>query len=192
MIIYPYYSWPSNDHVINHYEAIAEAIDIPVVIYNIPKRTARNLEPEATIELARHPNIAGIKESAGDIDQLYQLLDRTRDLEFDVLSGYDSQAFSTLTLGGTGVTSVAANVFPETVCALYDAARAGDMQRCRELHEETLAMEAAMNLQTIPIAVKAALDLIDVHDPYVRPPLYDADPDTRDELESFLAERDPA
>lgn len=192
LIIYPYYSWPANDHVVRHYEEIADAIDIPVVIYNIPKRTARNLEPDATVRLAEHPNIVGIKESAGDINQIYELLQRTQDMDFDVLSGYDSQALSTITLGGTGITSVAANVFPETVCELYDAAKDGDLARGRELHEEILELETAMNLQTIPIAVKTALDILDVHGPHLRPPLYEASKETREELEAFLAERDPA
>jgi len=175
---------------VRHYEAIADAVDIPVVPYNIPKRTARNLEPDATVRLAEHPNIVGIKESAGDISQIYELLHRTRDMDFDILSGYDSQALSTLTLGGTGITSVAANVFPETVCELYDAARAGDLERGRELHEEILEMESMMNLQTIPVAVKAALDIIGVHERHVRPPLYEASGETREELESFLAARE--
>jgi 4-hydroxy-tetrahydrodipicolinate synthase len=191
LVIYPYYSWPANDHVVRHYEAIADAVDIPLVIYNIPKRTARNLEPDATVHLAEHPNIAGIKESAGDINQIYELLQRTRDMEFDVLSGYDSQALSTISIGGTGITSVAANVFPETVCALYGAAIEGDLQRGRELHEEILEMESAMNLQTIPVAVKTALDIIGVHGPHVRPPLYSADDETREQLESFIADRNP-
>lgn len=192
LVIYPYYSWPSNDHVVHHYEAIADAVDVPLVIYNIPKRTARNLEPDATVRLAEHPNIRGIKESAGDINQIYELLQRTRDMEFDVLSGYDSQALSTITLGGTGITSVAANVFPETVCDLYEAAQTGNLERGRELHEEVLEFEAAMNLQTIPVAVKAALDILGVHESHVRPPLYEADPETWEQLESFLADRDPA
>jgi 4-hydroxy-tetrahydrodipicolinate synthase len=192
LVIYPYYSWPSNDHVVRHYEAIADAVDVPLVIYNIPKRTARNLEPDATVRLAEHPNIRGIKESAGDINQIYELLQRTRDMEFDVLSGYDSQALSTITLGGTGITSVAANVFPETVCDLYEAAQTGNLERGRELHEEVLELETAMNLQTIPVAVKAALDILGVHESHVRPPLYEADPETREQLESFLADRNPA
>ncbi|WP_435181307.1 4-hydroxy-tetrahydrodipicolinate synthase [Halorussus sp. AFM4] len=192
LIIYPYYSWPSNEHVVRHYEAIADAIDIPLVIYNIPKRTARNLEPDATVRLAEHPDIAGIKESAGDINQIYELLRRTHDMEFDVLSGYDSQALSTLTLGGTGITSVAANVFPETVCELFEAAREGELERGRQLHEEILEIETAMNLQTIPVAVKAALDIVGVHGPHVRPPLYEADQDTREKLEDFLDDREPA
>jgi 4-hydroxy-tetrahydrodipicolinate synthase len=192
LVIYPYYSWPSNEHVINHYEAIADAVDIPLVIYNIPKRTARNLEPEATVQLAEHPNIAGIKESAGDINQIYELLQRTRRMDFDVLSGYDSQAISTLPIGGTGITSVAANVFPGTVCDLYEAAKGGNRDRARELHEEILEIEAAMNLQTIPVAVKAALDIIGVHEAHVRPPLYEASMETRRELEEFISSRDPA
>lgn len=192
LVIYPYYSWPSNEHVINHYEAIADAVDIPLVIYNIPKRTARNLEPDAAVQLAEHPNIAGIKESSGDINQIYELLQRTRGMDFDVLAGYDSQAVSALPIGGTGVTSVAANVFPRTVCDLYEAAQQQNGEQARELHEEILDIEAAMNLQTIPVAVKAALDIIGVHEAHVRPPLYEASPETRSELEEFISERNPA
>ncbi|MFB6108392.1 MAG: 4-hydroxy-tetrahydrodipicolinate synthase [Haloplanus sp.] len=189
LVIYPYYSWPSNDNVVRHYEAIADAVDIPIVIYNIPKRTARNLEPDATVRLARHPNIAGIKESAGDMNQIFELLKRTRDLEFDVLSGYDSQALATLLMGGTGVTSVAANVFPETVVTLYEAATNRNVERGLETHEEILEIEEMMNLETIPIAVKAALDILCVHDATVRPPLYEASDETRATLEEFIEAR---
>jgi 4-hydroxy-tetrahydrodipicolinate synthase len=186
LIIYPYYSWPANDNVVRHYEAIADAVDIPIVIYNIPKRTGRNLEPDATVRLAEHSNIAGIKESAGDINQMFELLKRTRDMDFDVLSGYDSQALATILLGGTGVTSVAANVFPETVVELYEAAVDQNLDTGLRAHEEILEMEAMMNLETIPIAVKAALDILDVHDATVRPPLYEASDETRATLETFI------
>jgi 4-hydroxy-tetrahydrodipicolinate synthase len=186
LVIYPYYSWPANENVVRHYEAIADAADIPIVIYNIPKRTGRNLEPDATVRLAEHPNIAGIKESAGDINQLFELLKRTRDMDFDVLSGYDSQALATILLGGTGVTSVAANVFPETVVDLYEAAVNQDLEAGLQAHEAILEMEEMMNLETIPIAVKAALDITGVHGATVRPPLYEASEETRATLAAFV------
>jgi len=189
LIIYPYYSWPTNDNVVRHYEAIADAVDIPIVIYNIPKRTGRNLEPDATVRLAEHPNIAGIKESAGDMNQMFELLKRTRDMDFDVLSGYDSQALPTILMGGTGITSVAANVFPETVVELYEAASNQDIEAGIRAHEEILEMEEMMNLETIPIAVKAALDIKGVHDATVRPPLYEASDETRATLQAFLETR---
>jgi 4-hydroxy-tetrahydrodipicolinate synthase len=189
LVIYPYYSWPANDNVVRHYEAIADAVDIPIVIYNIPKRTGRNLKPDATVRLAEHPNIAGIKESAGDINQIFELLKRTRELDFDVVSGYDSQALTTILLGGTGVTSVAANVFPETVVALYEAAVDRNLDEGLRAHEEILEMEEMMNLETIPIAVKAALDTMGVHGPTVRPPLYEASDETRATLEAFIEAR---
>lgn len=189
LIIYPYYSWPTNDNVVRHYEAIADAVDIPIVIYNIPKRTGRNLEPDATVRLAEHPNIAGIKESAGDINQSFELLKRTRNMDFDVLSGYDSQALATILLGGTGVTSVAANVFPETVVDLYEAAMKGSLEAGLRAHEAILDMEEMMNLETIPIAVKAALDIEGIHGATVRPPLYKASDETRATLEAFIDDR---
>lgn len=189
LVIYPYYSWPTNENVIRHYEAIADAVDIPIVIYNIPKRTGRNLKPDAAVELAAHPNIAGLKESSGDMNQMFELLKRTRSLEFDVLAGYDSQALPTILMGGTGVTSVAANVFPETVVDLHRAAVNRDIDAGLRHHEDVLEMEEMMNLETIPISVKTALDLLGVHGPTVRPPLYQASADTRATLETFLDER---
>jgi 4-hydroxy-tetrahydrodipicolinate synthase len=189
LVIYPYYSWPTNDHVIGHYEAIADSVDIPIVIYNIPKRTGRNLEPDAAVELANHPNIAAIKESSGDMNQMFEVLKRTRDLDFDVLAGYDSQALPTILMGGTGVTSVAANVFPETVVNLYQAAADRDIDTGLRYHEEILEMEEMMNLETIPVSVKAALDILGVHGSNVRPPLYEASAETKATLESFLEGR---
>jgi len=189
LVIYPYYSWPTNDNVVRHYKAIADAADIPIVIYNIPKRTGRNLEPDATVELAAHPNIAGIKESAGDMNQMFELLRRTRDINFDVLSGYDSQAFPTILMGGTGVTSVAANVFPETVVNLYEAATDQAIESGIQYHEDILDIETMMNLETIPISVKAALSIMDVHEPHVRPPLYEASDETRETLQEFIKNR---
>lgn len=189
LVIYPYYSWPTNDNVVRHYEAIADATDIPIVIYNIPKRTGRNLKPDATVRLAEHPNIAGIKESAGDMNQLFELLKRTRDMDFDVLSGYDSQALATILLGGTGVTSVAANVFPETVVELYEAAANRNVDDGLRAHEAILEIEEMMNLETIPIAVKAALDIKGVQSATVRPPLYEASEDTREVLKEFIDAR---
>jgi 4-hydroxy-tetrahydrodipicolinate synthase len=189
LIIYPYYSWPTNDNVVRHYEAIADAVDIPIVIYNIPKRTGRNLKPDATVRLAKHPNIAGIKESAGDINQIFELLKRTREMDFDVLSGYDSQALTTILLGGTGVTSVAANVFPEPVVRLYEAAVNQNLDDALRAHEEILEMEEMMNLETIPIAVKTALDILDVHGATVRSPLYEPSDETRATLEEFIEAR---
>lgn len=185
-MIYPYYSWPTNENVVKHYQAIGDTVDIPIVIYNIPKRTGRNLEPDATVELASHPNIVGIKESAGDMDQMFELLKRTRKRDFDVISGYDSQAFPTILMGGTGVTSVAAKVFPELVCDLYDAAKNREIGAGLRYHEMILEVEERMNLETISIAVKAALSIRGAQAPHVRPPLYEANDETMEELESFL------
>jgi len=186
LVIYPYYSWPGNENVVRHYREVADAVDIPIVIYNIPKRTGRNLEPDATVKLAKHPNIAGIKESCGDMNQIFELLKRTREMDFDVISGYDSQALATIAMGGTGVTSVAANVFPETVCNLYDAASNRNVADGLHSHNQILDMEELMNLETIPIAVKAALSILGVHEPHVRPPLYEAGKETREQLEAYL------
>lgn len=192
LIIYPYYSWPENEHAVSHYETIADAVDIPIVIYNIPKRVARNMEPDSVVKLAEHPNIAGIKESSGDINQMFELFKRTADMDFDVVTGYDSQAFPTYFMGSTGVTSVAANVYPKLVCDLYEAGMSRDVERGIRLHNRVLDIESMMNLETIPISVKQALSILDHHEEHVRQPLCNASAETVETLEAFLSEHPPA
>jgi 4-hydroxy-tetrahydrodipicolinate synthase len=191
LVIYPYYSWPTNKNVVKHYETVADEVEIPIIIYNIPKRTGRNLKPPALERLAGHGNIVGIKESSGDINQVFEMLKRTRDMDFDVLAGYDSQALPILAAGGTGVTSVAANVYPSLICEHYEIASNLDVTEAVPLHDTILSVEEIMNLETIPVAVKEALAQLGVHKRHVRPPLYESDAEVKDAIEQYLEENPP-
>jgi 4-hydroxy-tetrahydrodipicolinate synthase len=191
LVINPPNSAPKNEHSIRHYETVADEVDIPIYLYNYPKQGGPNLEPETTAKLASHPNIAGIKESCEDIHQIYEVLRLTEDEDFNVLSGYDSEALPVLLMGGTGVTSVSANIFPEDIVAFVEAAFAGDVEEAVRLQRKLIAIEKIVRLDNPPIVHKKALELLGHHDAHVRPPLYDIDPEHQAQLEAFLSEYEP-
>jgi 4-hydroxy-tetrahydrodipicolinate synthase len=171
LVVSPYYNTPSQSGLRKHYERIADASDIPLVLYNVPHRTGVNVEPETIVELADHPNVAGIKDSRGDMNQLSALCSRTREKEFDVVSGYDSLLFPLLDVGGTGVVSITANVFPERMVELYRATRDGDHDRAREIHRAVIDLQEALFVDTNPVPTKKAMELRGHFDGRVRQPL---------------------
>jgi 4-hydroxy-tetrahydrodipicolinate synthase len=141
IVINPPNSAPKNEHSIRHYRTVADEVDIPVYLYNYPKQGGPNLEPETTAKLASHPNIAGIKESCEDIHQIYEILRLTEDEDFNVLSGYDSEALPILLMGGTGVTSVSANIFPADIVAFVEAVFDGEVDEAVRLQRKMIAIE---------------------------------------------------
>jgi len=191
IIINPPNSAPKNAHSIRHYETVADAVDIPIYLYNYPKQGGPNLEPETTGKLASHPNIAGIKESCEDIHQIYEVLKRTEDEDFNALSGYDSEALPVLLMGGTGVTSVSANIFPADIVAFVEAVFDGDVDEAVRLQRKMIDIEKIVRLDNPPIVHKKAIELLGHHEAHVRPPLYDIDPDHEEQLKQFLADYEP-
>lgn len=158
LLISPYYNIPNPDGLKQHYLAVADAVDIPIVLYNVPGRTGQNMPIDVVVDLARHPGIAAVKEASGDINQISRIASRTRDMDFEVISGDDAITLPLIAVGGTGVISVTANVFPERMCGLVEAARSGDYIRAREIHQELLPVFDAMFVETNPIPVKIAME----------------------------------
>jgi 4-hydroxy-tetrahydrodipicolinate synthase len=154
LVITPYYNKPTAPGQIAHYRAIAEAVDIPIMLYNVPGRTATKLEPETIAELAKIPNIVSVKEACGSVDQVSQI----RLLcDINVMSGDDSLTLPMISVGATGVVSVAANVVPAEMAQLCDAANAGDYAKAREIHYRMMPVFKALFFETNPLPVKAAL-----------------------------------
>lgn len=149
----PYYNKPSQEGLYRHFSAIADAVDMPLVVYNIPGRTGRNIETATLARLAEHPNIAAVKEASGSIPQVMDVISELP-ASFDVLAGDDNIAFAVACLGGRGVVSVASNVFPQRVVAMVDATLHGDLERARRLHFELLPMFKALFLETNPGPIK--------------------------------------
>ena len=138
LVISPYYNKPNRSGLIKHYYRLAD-LDIPVVAYNVPGRTGQNLLPDLVAELAEHPGIVGIKEASGDIGQVSRIIEETLDLDFEVYSGDDNLTLPILSLGGGGVISVAANVQPARMVAMFDYFLEGDLEMALELHYRALA-----------------------------------------------------
>ena len=189
LVISPYYNKPNRSGLVKHFTKLAD-IGLPIVLYNVPGRTGQNLQPDLVIELARHPNIVGVKEASGDIVQISRIIEGTRDEEFVVLSGDDAMTLPVLALGGAGVISVTANVDPGRMVQMYEAFRAGDLARAQDLHFELSPLMRAMFIDTNPIPVKKAVGLSGMAAGPVRLPLDDLDGQKTEQLRKVLQSYD--
>ncbi|WP_340100854.1 4-hydroxy-tetrahydrodipicolinate synthase [Salinibaculum salinum] len=190
LLISPYYNKPEQRGFIEHYETIADEVDVPQIVYNVPSRTGQNIEADTVAELAEHESIQGFKAAGGDLNQVSEIVEKTRDEEFDVLSGNDGETLPILSVGGTGCISVAANVEPERMGGMVHAALDEDYAEARARHHDLGPLFRGMFWETNPIPVKAALEIRGHGNGNVRSPLTEATPETYERLESLLAEYD--
>lgn len=152
----PYYNKPTQEGLYQHFKAVAEAVDLPIVLYNVPGRTVVNMLPETVVRLAEFKNVVAIKEACGNLDQIRTLIGLCgKDLT--IISGEDSQNVEIMELGGRGMISVTANVAPKKLSETWDAFTAGNVTEARELQERLQPLHAAMFFETNPIPVKTAL-----------------------------------
>ena len=186
LIISPYYNKPNRSGLIKHFTKLAD-LDLPIVIYNVPGRTAQNLQPDLVAELAEHPNIVGIKEASGDITQISRIIEETQDEDFSVLSGDDAMTLPILAIGGGGVISVAANIVPGLMVEMYESFSAGDLAHAQDLHYILSPLMRAMFIDTNPIPVKKAVELIGMAAGPVRLPLDELDAARTEILKGVLA-----
>jgi 4-hydroxy-tetrahydrodipicolinate synthase len=170
LLVTPYYNKPTQEGLYRHYTAIANAVEIPQILYNVPGRTGVNLLPETVARLAPHKNIVAIKEATGSLQQASEVMALCGD-QIDVFSGDDFITFPMMACGAKGVISVLANIMPKTVGDLTDAYFAGDLDKARRLHLETLKIGNAMFMESNPIPVKTALGLMGKCSDEVRLPL---------------------
>ena len=186
LVISPYYNKPNRSGLIKHYTKLAD-LDIPVVVYNVPGRTGQNLEPDLIAELAAHPNIVGVKEASGNIGQISRIIEETQDEDFVVISGDDNITLPIMALGGAGVISVAANVDPRGMVAMYDAMKQGDYQKALVKHFALSPLFRSMFIDTNPIPVKKAVELIGLAGGPVRLPLDELDAKKTEQLRTVLS-----
>ncbi|MCF7805594.1 MAG: 4-hydroxy-tetrahydrodipicolinate synthase [Candidatus Marinimicrobia bacterium] len=156
LVVSPYYNKPTQAGLYEHYKAVAESIEIPVVMYNVPGRTSSNISAETQLRLAEIPNIVATKEASGNFKQIMHIIDNCPD-DFSVLSGDDSDAFSIVALGGDGVVSVVANEMPAEMSKMIEQALSGNFAGARELHYTMLPLMEANFFETNPIPVKTVL-----------------------------------
>ncbi|MGY0217706.1 4-hydroxy-tetrahydrodipicolinate synthase [Endozoicomonadaceae bacterium StTr2] len=170
LLVTPYYNKPTQEGLFQHYKAVAEAVDIPQILYNVPGRTAVDMLPETVIRLAEIPGIVGIKEATGDIDRARALLEGCGD-NFAIYSGDDATAVELMLAGGHGNISVTANVAPKAMSQLCELAIAGDVNAARELNESLMAVHRNLFVESNPIPVKWALAEMGMMQEGIRLPL---------------------
>ena len=181
----PYYNKPTPEGLYQHYKAIAGAVPLPIVVYNVPSRTGLNVEPATLLRLAEIENIVGVKEASGDIRQIAAILQKLPDT-FDVLSGDDVLTAPVMALGGRGVISVVSNEIPAEMARLVECCLASDFAGARRLQQKYLALMEVNFLESNPIPVKAAMGLMGLLDPVYRLPLCPPSPSNLARIEKVL------
>ncbi|MCB9362386.1 4-hydroxy-tetrahydrodipicolinate synthase [Candidatus Woesearchaeota archaeon] len=188
LIVTPYYNKPSQTGIFNHFKAVTEAVDIPIVVYNIAGRTGVNITTDTLEKIASLPNIIGVKEASGNIEQIGEVIDRIqrKNPDFSVLSGDDSITLPLISLGGKGVISVASNLIPKKMVEFVDACLASDMGKARDLHFELLQFFHVEFIEGNPSSIKAAMNLAGMPAGDVRAPLAPVSEDAKKKIKDVM------
>jgi 4-hydroxy-tetrahydrodipicolinate synthase len=183
----PYYNKPTQEGQYRHFRAIAEAVDKPIILYNVPGRTGANIEPGTLARLAEVPNIAGVKEASGNISQMAEVCHSVPET-FAVLSGDDAVTLPLIALGGVGIISVASNEIPREMSEMTRAALANDWESARRIHRKYLPLMLANFMESNPLPVKAVLAMMGRIEEVYRLPMLPMRRDTRSRLQKIAAE----
>lgn len=188
LVVTPYYNKPTPKGLLAHYRAVADASDLPIVLYNVPARTNVNLAPELTAELFRHPRIVGIKEASGNYEQ-WVSLSRSVDLTTKSFMSGDDDCFAViLALGGSGIISASANVVPGLFVSIYRHAREDQWSKAFELQKRFFPLKKALFMETNPGPIKYALHLMGYAEDRLRMPLVPVEARTQEAVRAALTE----
>ncbi|WP_353892314.1 4-hydroxy-tetrahydrodipicolinate synthase [Proteinivorax hydrogeniformans] len=185
LIVTPYYNKTTQRGIVNHYFTISDAVDVPIILYNVPGRTGLNIEPKTVAYLAERKNIIGIKEASADISQVAQIANLCPE-GFAIYSGNDDQIVPLLSLGGAGVISVVANILPKETHDMVQNYLDGDTDKARDIQLKMLNVIDAMFIETNPIPVKTALNMMGMDVGELRQPLIEMEKQNRDSLAEAL------
>jgi 4-hydroxy-tetrahydrodipicolinate synthase len=186
LMVSPYYNRPSQEGLYQHYKAVAEAVAIPIILYNVPSRTSSNVLPATVARLAEIDNIVGIKEATGSLNQVSEVI-LLCPKDFAVLSGDDFTSMATVLVGGTGVISVTSNVAPKDMADMMEAALAGDLAKANELHYKMFPLMQAMFYDSNPVPAKTTLQLMGkIQSGATRLPLYSMNDDNLAKLKATI------
>ena len=183
----PYYNKPTQEGQYQHFKAIAEAVDKPLMLYNVPGRTAANIEPATLARLAQIPNIIAVKEASGNLSQIADVCNAVPE-GFLVFSGDDAVTLPVISLGGVGIVSVASNEIPREMAEMTRAALANDWTKARKLHRQFLPLMQANFIESNPMPVKAVLAMMGRIEENYRLPMVPMKKDTRAKLEKIAQE----
>ncbi|QDU61769.1 4-hydroxy-tetrahydrodipicolinate synthase [Planctomycetes bacterium Pan216] len=169
LMVAPYYNKPTQEGFLRHFATVADAVEIPIVLYNIPGRTGANMLPKTINLLGEHPNIVAVKEATGSMDQACEILTGS---QLTVLSGDDSLTLPLMAMGASGVVSVVANIVPKQLLELTDAMAKGDLAKARAVHNRLFALcKDMLTLATNPIPIKGAMKLLGTSNGVLRLPM---------------------
>lgn len=191
LLISPYYNVPEPAGMEEHFRTVADAIDLPQIIYNVPGRTGRNIAVETAVNLSSHENVVGYKAASGNLNRVAEVIERTADENFSVLSGDDQLTLPIMSMGGTGTISVAGNVEPELTSRMVDLALDEDYEAARELHRELGPLFRTLFVETNPIPVKEALAIRGHMSATMRSPLSRMEEENLARLRTVLADLEP-
>jgi 4-hydroxy-tetrahydrodipicolinate synthase len=183
----PYYNRPTQKGLYLHFKAIAEAVDIPIILYNIASRTGVNIEPETFAKLAQIKNIIGVKEASGSLEQMARIK-KLCPKNFLLISGDDALTLPVMAIGGVGIISVVANIIPRDLADMCAAFEKGNQKKAEELHYKMLNIIKSMFIETNPIPVKTAMGLMKLCDPEMRLPLCEMLPENKEKLVNAMKE----
>jgi len=187
LVITPYYNKTTQKGLVAHFTEIARHVDIPIIIYNVPSRTSLNMLPETYLELSKHvDNVVGVKEASGDIVQVAEIA-RIMGKSFEIYSGNDDQVIPIMSLGGLGVISVTANIIPAKIHEMTTAYLNGDIERARGMQLELNPLNKALFIETNPIPVKTAMNLMGFNVGPLRLPLVEMSDKNLEYLKSVLS-----
>ncbi|MBN2454263.1 4-hydroxy-tetrahydrodipicolinate synthase [Candidatus Woesearchaeota archaeon] len=184
LVVSPYYNKPSQEGLYRHFIAVAEAVDLPIVVYNIQGRTAVNIETATLKRMAEHENIVAVKEASGNPNQMMDVIKQIPGLT--VLSGDDSVTLPLMAMGGKGVISVCSNLLPKEMSELCKACLKGDYAKAKDLHYKLLPMFRAEFVETNPVPMKAAMGMAGLAAGPVRPPLCPMQPESLEKLKAAM------
>ena len=189
LVITPYYNKPSQEGLYQHFKTVAEAADIPMILYNVPSRTSIDMTAATVARCAQVDNIVGIKEATGDMNRAADVIRRCPS-DFAVMSGDDFTSMSLVLLGGTGVISVTSNVDPKNMSAMMEAALDGNVAQARKLHYKLYPLMGAMFYDTNPVPAKKTLELMGkIKSGLPRQPLWEMDPAKLEQMKAVLKDQ---
>ncbi len=189
LIVSPYYNKPTQRGLYEHYKTLAQEVDIPQIVYNVPSRTGKNVEAETTAKLSKLENIKAVKEASGEARQAMDIKKQAAE-DFNLMSGADKLTLALLSAGGVGAISVASNIVPGKISKMIHSYLEGDVQTAQDIHYEHLDLFDALFLETNPGPVKAAMNLLDRPAGEPRLPLVEAKEETKERLKEVLSELD--
>lgn len=185
--VVPYYNKPTQEGLFQHFKAISDAVDIPIILYNVPGRTVADLKNDTVLRLLELPNIIGLKDATGDLGRASELLSRLpKDREFAIYSGNDDSALALMLMGGAGVISVTANVAPELMSRMCAMALANDVMGAREINDRLMPLHKELFCEPNPIVLKWALHRMGLIPPGIRLPLTPLSPSKHEQVERAL------